>query len=106
MGSSGKAPCRCTIYGRIVHARPLGAFLNTGTFSAGTGSVILNGANQTMSGSTTFYTLQKTVTSAATLTVAAGTTQTPPGGGGTAIDQVKAKRRPSGDHANELASWT
>jgi hypothetical protein len=47
-----------------------------GAFTAGTSTVLLDGTNQTMSGSTTFYNLTKTVTSAATLTFWKGTTQT------------------------------
>ncbi len=45
-------------------------------FTPGSSSVILDGGNQTLSGSTTFYNLSKYVTSAATLTFAATTTQT------------------------------
>lgn len=40
------------------------------------GSLLLNGTNQTMSGSTTFYNLTKTVSSAATLTFQKSKTQT------------------------------
>lgn len=47
-----------------------------GTLLAGTSLVRLNGTNQTLSGSTSFYALTKTVESAYTLTFAAGTTQT------------------------------
>lgn len=46
-----------------------------GTFS-GTSTVSLNGTNQTISGSTSFYNLTKTASTARTLTVASGTTQT------------------------------
>jgi hypothetical protein len=46
------------------------------TFTARNGTVTLNGSDQTMTGSTTFYNLTKTVTSPNTLTLAAGTTQT------------------------------
>ncbi len=53
-----------------------GNWSNSGTFTARNGTVILDGTNQTISGSTTFYNLTKTVTSAATLTFTAGTTQT------------------------------
>ncbi len=45
-------------------------------FSAGAGTVVLSGKDQTMSGSTTFYNLTKSVTAARTLTFAATTTQT------------------------------
>jgi DNA-binding beta-propeller fold protein YncE len=48
----------------------------SGAFSAATSTVVLDGANQTLSGSTTFYDLQKVVASAASLTFAATTTQT------------------------------
>ncbi|QDU10893.1 Ig-like domain-containing protein [Gimesia aquarii] len=47
-----------------------------GAFSAGTGTVTLNGGIQTLSGSTTFYNLAKTTSSPQTLTFAATTTQT------------------------------
>ncbi|MFA4917509.1 MAG: Ig-like domain-containing protein, partial [Syntrophales bacterium] len=47
-----------------------------GTFAPGTGTVVLNGTNQTISGSTTFYNLTKSVSTADTLTFTAGTTQT------------------------------
>lgn len=53
-----------------------GSWLNRGTFSAGTGTVTLMGGAQTLSGSTTFYNLTKTVTAPTTLTFAATTTQT------------------------------
>ena len=46
------------------------------TFSAGTGTVVLSGSHQTLSGSTTFYTLTKTTSLPQTLTVAAGSLQT------------------------------
>ncbi len=49
---------------------------SSGTFTHGNGTVVLNGSNQTLSGSTTFYNLTKTITSSATLTFAATTTQT------------------------------
>lgn len=48
----------------------------SGSFIAGTGTVTLNGTNQTISGSTTFYNLTKTVAAADTLTFTDGTTQT------------------------------
>ncbi len=47
-----------------------------GTFTANTGSVILNGTAQTLSGSTTFYVLTKNITSAETLQFAQGRTTT------------------------------
>ncbi|MEK7136860.1 MAG: hypothetical protein AAB853_01110, partial [Patescibacteria group bacterium] len=46
------------------------------TFTAGTSTVALDGGTQTVSGSTTFYNLSKTVTAAATMTFAATATQT------------------------------
>jgi hypothetical protein len=49
---------------------------NAATFTASGGTVSLTGGNQTMTGSTTFYNLTKTVTSPTTLTLAATTTQT------------------------------
>ncbi|HFC52993.1 MAG TPA: DUF11 domain-containing protein [Gammaproteobacteria bacterium] len=53
-----------------------GDWINNDTFTPGTSTVVLNGANQTLSGSTTFRNLTKTVSSADTLTFTAGTTQT------------------------------
>jgi hypothetical protein len=47
-----------------------------GTFSPGSNTVSLTGTNQSISGSTTFYNLSKTVNLADTLTFTAGTTQT------------------------------
>lgn len=47
-----------------------------GTFNADRGTVILAGTNQVVSGNTTFFTLEKTVTAADTLTFQAGSTQT------------------------------
>lgn len=63
---------------------PSGAFTVSGnwsrsgspTFTPGTNTVVLDGTNQTISGSTTFYNLTKTVAAAATLTFTDGTTQT------------------------------
>ncbi|MFC1749707.1 beta strand repeat-containing protein [Pseudomonadota bacterium] len=49
---------------------------NNGTFTAGTSSVVLNGASQQLYGSATFNDLTKSVTSAATLTFEAGQTTT------------------------------
>lgn len=53
-----------------------GNWTNSGTFNANSGAVILNGANQTVSGSTTFNNLTKIVSSARTLTFGALATQT------------------------------
>jgi len=53
-----------------------GDWNNSDTFTAGTSSVILDGTGQALNGSTTFYNLTKTVSSADTLTFAAGSTQT------------------------------
>ncbi len=54
-----------------------GNWSNSGTFTSGTGTTVtLNGTNQTISGSTTFYNLTKSVSIADTLTFTAGTTQT------------------------------
>lgn len=53
-----------------------GNWTNNSNFNAGSGTVILDGSNQSISGSTTFYNLSKTVTSSDTLTFAAGSTQT------------------------------
>src|SRR3990167_4188010 len=46
-----------------------GNWTNSGTFTYGTATVTLNGTSQTLTGTTTFYKLTKTVTSAATLTL-------------------------------------
>ena len=53
-----------------------GSWNNSDTFTAGTSTAILNGTGQALTGSTTFYNLTKTVSSADTLTFAAGSTQT------------------------------
>jgi len=53
-----------------------GDLSNSGSFTADTSTVNLNGTSQAISGSTTFYTLKKSVASAATLTIDAGSTQT------------------------------
>lgn len=53
-----------------------GNWSNAGTFTARSGTVTLDGTSQTLSGSTTFYNLSKTVASAATLTLPASATQT------------------------------
>ncbi len=47
-----------------------------GTFNPGTYTVLLDGADQTLDGSTTFYNLTKTVSTARTLNFTQGTTQT------------------------------
>ena len=49
---------------------------NVGTFIPRQGTVTLNGTGQSITGSTTFYNLTKSVTSADTLTFQAGSTQT------------------------------
>ncbi len=53
-----------------------GNWSNSGTFTPGTGTVVLDGTNQFMTGSSTFNKLTKTVSSAATLTFQAGGTTT------------------------------
>lgn len=45
-----------------------GSWTNNGTFYPGTGKVVLNGTNQEVAGTTTFYDFEKIVTTAATLT--------------------------------------
>jgi hypothetical protein len=52
-----------------------GDFTNSGTANLGLGTWVLDGANQAISGTSTFDSLTKTVTSPATLTFEAGTTQ-------------------------------
>jgi len=54
---------------------------SSATVTPGTSTVTLNGTNQTISGSTTFYNLSKTETVARTLTFAANSTQTIASGG-------------------------
>jgi len=53
-----------------------GNWTNSATYTHNNNSVTLDGTNQTLSGSTTFYNLTKTVTSAATLTFDNTATQT------------------------------
>jgi len=53
----------------------VGNFSNSATFTANSGTVSLTGGNQTISGSTTFYNLTKSVTTAYTLTFTLSTTQ-------------------------------
>ncbi len=53
-----------------------GDWTNSDVFVPGTSTVILDGAGQTLNGTTTFYNLTKTVTSADTLIFSAGSTQT------------------------------
>lgn len=52
-----------------------GNWVNRGTFTANDGTVTLNGTNQSLSGSTTFASLTKTVSLADTLTFAASSLQ-------------------------------
>lgn len=58
-----------------------GNWSNSGTYTSGVNTVTLDGSSQTVSGSTTFYNLTKSVTSADTLTFVAGQTQTLAAGG-------------------------
>ncbi|MCK4649137.1 hypothetical protein KAT51_06415 [bacterium] len=53
-----------------------GDWTNSGTFTCGTSTVTLDGTDQVVSGSSTFYDLTKLVPSACTLTFEAGSTQT------------------------------
>jgi hypothetical protein len=50
--------------------------LGGGTFTANHGTVVFNGVNQQLTGSSTFFNLSKTITAADTLTFQAGATQT------------------------------
>lgn len=53
-----------------------GNWINTdGTFTSGTGTVILSGTNQQISGNNTFYNLSKSISSTDVLTFLAGSTQ-------------------------------
>lgn len=53
-----------------------GNWSNSATYTHNNGTVLLNGTNQTFSGTTTFFNLSKSVAAAATLTFPAGLTQT------------------------------
>jgi hypothetical protein len=57
-----------------------GAFVNAGTFTAGTSTVRFNGGDQSITGSNTFYDLVKAAQNASesskTFTIQAGSTQT------------------------------
>lgn len=53
-----------------------GYWSNSGTFTARTGTVTLNGSNQSFAGATTFYNLTKSTAITDTLTFPAGLTQT------------------------------
>ena len=53
-----------------------GNWSNSGTFSAQAGTVTLDGTDQSVSGTTSFFNFTKTVATAATLTFAASATQT------------------------------
>jgi hypothetical protein len=54
-----------------------GNFIATGgTFNANGGTLVLDGVNQSVSGSSVFFNFTKTVSAAATLTFTAGSTQT------------------------------
>ncbi|MBI4709761.1 MAG: hypothetical protein HY759_01430 [Nitrospirae bacterium] len=53
-----------------------GNWTNSGSFSSGTSTVILNGINQTIYGNNTFYNLSKIATSAGVLSFETGKTQT------------------------------
>lgn len=65
-----------TVTGGTATINVAGNWANSGTFTANTSSVVLNGTSQTISGSTTFNNLTKSVSSADTLTFTNGTTQT------------------------------
>lgn len=56
--------------------RNAGNWANSGTFTAGAGTVILDGTGQTLTGDTSFNNLTKTTATADTLTFAAGSTTT------------------------------
>ncbi|MBI2870076.1 MAG: YncE family protein, partial [Candidatus Omnitrophica bacterium] len=53
-----------------------GNWANSGTFTPGSSTVVLDGTSQQITGSSNFYNLTKSVTSADTLTFGAGATQT------------------------------
>jgi hypothetical protein len=68
--------------GTAANINVAGTWTNSGgTFFPGTGTVTLNGAGQSITGSNTFYNLTKTVSTADTLTFAASSTQTISAGG-------------------------
>ena len=58
-----------------------GDWNNTGTFTPGNGAVVLDGTNQQIIGSTTFFDLTKSVTAADTLLFESGSTQAIANGG-------------------------
>ena len=58
-----------------------GNWNNSGTFTARAGTVILDGSNQAVNGSTTFYNLTKSIVAADTLTFQAGQTTSIASGG-------------------------
>ncbi|GJL83477.1 MAG: hypothetical protein DHS20C01_31110 [marine bacterium B5-7] len=63
-----------------------GDWVNSGTFNAGTSTVALNGAGQSLQGNSTFYNLDKTVTGADVLTFAASSVTTVGAGGTLTLD--------------------
>lgn len=63
-----------------------GDWTNTGSFTASTSTVMLNGTGQTVTGNTFFYNLNKTIAAADTLTFAAGSTTTIAAGGTLTLD--------------------
>lgn len=65
-GGTYTAPTSTTVSGNFT--------VSSGTFTHNSGTVTLDGTDQTLSGATTFYTFDKTVASAATLTFPASTT--------------------------------
>jgi hypothetical protein len=65
-----------TLYATSSTITVKGNWTNRGTFDPGTSTVILNGTNQTIYGSTTFYNLVKITSVADTLYFEAGSTQT------------------------------
>jgi len=76
-----------------------GSWLNKGTFTKNTSTVVLNGGNQSMSGSTIFHNFRKIVTSASTLLLDGMSTQTISGSltlRGTANQLLKIRATNSG----------
>lgn len=65
-----------TVTGGTATIAVAGNWSNTGTFTANTSTVSLTGTNQQINGTTSFYDLSKTVSSADTLTFENGKTQT------------------------------
>ncbi|MDH3326099.1 MAG: hypothetical protein OEM38_05200, partial [Gammaproteobacteria bacterium] len=77
----------------------------TGTFVPGTSTVTFNGLAQSIAGSSTFYILNKTTTTADTLTFAAGSTQTIVAGGAITLTGATGQLLSLRSDAASTARW-